>query len=340
MRRYASRVGPPRRAAPRRPAAPRRFPTAGSAVRVLRPSYCAPHGHHAASAAAPPAFEAPQDVVTLLLAHKLLGIGAWRRFVAGMQTLAIRSFADKRFDKADAEAGARQAYEAVTALAFGGPGQRDHTQLRELVSETVAESMIVACRKAGEGFTTLHTVMASEIIGVRMMAPGSTPTRRGPPTRLCFDVRFLSCESIRPTDTAPDGPISLAASTWRFEGDVARVPAGEDAATFTGELEQLEPEWEVRPFSSPAPRAISASSERGGCAGRLRNGSGRRPSPCRSCRELVMPQVCTRKGVAESDRVEIPTRRARINIFFNNRQPLHSKPQHAISPVAGSWRPG
>ena len=134
-----------------------------------------------------------------------------------------------------------------------------------IVFGTVAESMIVACRKTGEGFTTLHSVMASEIIGVRMMAPGSTPTRRGPPTRLCFDVRFLSCESIRPTDTAPDGPISLAASTWRFEGDVARVPAGEDAATFTGELEQLEPEWEVRPFSSPAPRAISASCERGGC---------------------------------------------------------------------------
>ncbi len=59
-------------------------------------------------------FKVPEDVATLFLAHKMLGVSAYRRFVAGMQLLAIRTFAHPSFNGEEANAGANMAYAAGT----------------------------------------------------------------------------------------------------------------------------------------------------------------------------------------------------------------------------------
>jgi hypothetical protein len=143
----------------------------------------------------------PQDAATLLLAHKMLGIGAFRRVAAKIQCLAIRAFADNRFDAEELTAGAKQAYAAVTSLAFGTDEERDHRLLRQLVSEKVADRMIAAAGHNLAISVTLQHMMHAEIIAARMTTDPSDPdaadsSGRPFPTRMFFDVRFLTCESL------------------------------------------------------------------------------------------------------------------------------------------------
>lgn len=212
MSRVASWNRPLRSATVRRPAAralgPRapRFPEAWAVRRVARPAYSLPRRLNAASAVpsasrAAVAFEMPQDAATLLLAHKMLGIGAFRRIAAKIQCLAIRAFADNRFDADELTAGAKQAYAAVTSAAFGGDGARDHQFLRQLVSEKVADRMIAAAGHNLATSVTLHHMVHAEIIAAMMTTDPSDPDAadsngRPFPTRMFFDVRFLACESL------------------------------------------------------------------------------------------------------------------------------------------------
>lgn len=185
---------------------PPRFPAAGAVRTIQRPAYRLPRrlkqdvsavrgsSHDTA------AFEVPQDAVTLLLAHKMLGIGAFRRFLAKIQCMGIRNFGDSRFDADELTAGARQAYAAVTSAAFGKEWERDHQLLRQLVSENVADRMIAAASHNLATSVTLHHMMHAEIIGARMTTDPTDPDAadsngRPFPTRMFFDVRFLACES-------------------------------------------------------------------------------------------------------------------------------------------------
>lgn len=185
---------------------PPRFPAAGAVRTVPRPVYRLPQRFEAVSTAGTAshetvAFEVPQDAATLLLAHKMLGIGAFRRVVAKVQCLALRAFADNRFDPEELTAGARQAYAAVTSAAFGDEGVRDHRFLRQLVSEKVADRMIAAAGHNLATSVTLHHMMHAEIIAAKMTVDLSDPDAadsngRPFPTRMFFDVRFLACESL------------------------------------------------------------------------------------------------------------------------------------------------
>ena len=183
----------------------RRFPAAHAPRTVPRPTYCLPHHLAQQTTTADSAretvpFEVPQDAMTLLLAHKMLGISSFRRIVSQAQQLVIRAFADQRFNAKELTAGARYAYEAVTNLAFGQHEERDHELLRQLVSEKVATRMIDAASYKLASVVTVHHIMAAEIIAVRMVPdtdPDATDSKGRPfPTRMFFDVRFLACESV------------------------------------------------------------------------------------------------------------------------------------------------
>lgn len=58
-------------------------------------------------------------------------------------------------------------------------------------------------------------------------------------------------------ETGTEGDISFSASTWRFEGNIARVPEDadkENAANVT--VEPIEPDWEVTKWSTSPMIAI------------------------------------------------------------------------------------
>ena len=175
---------------------------------MIRPSYCRPlqPGDSGTAGDSGPAggdsgkapFKVPEDVATLFLAHKMLGVSAYRRFVAGMQLLAIRTFAHPSFNVEEANAGAKMAYEAVTRIAFGKHDERDHDLLTELVGASVAERMISAAGLDLGSSVTVHHIMHTEIIAARMTKDMEATDGKGRPypTRMFFDVRFLACESV------------------------------------------------------------------------------------------------------------------------------------------------
>ena len=185
---------------------------------MFKPSFCRPHHKLKAAAGATAGntskvpFKVPEDMPTLLLAHKMLGISAYRRFVAGLQLLAIRTFADQRFNVKEANDGAKMAYEAVTRAAFGKDDERDHDLLTEFVSDKVAERMISAAGLNLASSVTVHHIMHTEIIAARMTRDVEATDGKGRPfpTRMFFDVRFLTCESVYNSGALPARPLALA----------------------------------------------------------------------------------------------------------------------------------
>ena len=71
-----------------------------------------------------------------------------------------------------------------------------------------------------------------------------------------FDTASKLFERVL-SDTRAEGDISFSASTWRFEGNIARVPEDadkENAANVT--VEPIEPEWVVTKWDTSPMVAI------------------------------------------------------------------------------------
>ena len=168
--------------------------------------------------------EMPTDIGTVMLASWMLGISSWRRIVTRIQQLVLTTFVDSRFDPAEMEEGARHAYSAVAALAFGTPDERDPDALEQLASAQVVSML----RDAGAAFGAdgelvlgVDQVVSAEMVNVMKSSEVGQ-------NKVGFDIRYLTYESVRDCSEAGGGEVLgrrwLMVSTWRFEAELPQAP--------------------------------------------------------------------------------------------------------------------